>query len=256
MKFSNTAPYHLSNYEVLNHFLALKADNDELQELQARYKKRNDAFLKKKYPIPEDDLDEDGKPMRRNRKGKKAAVQEEEEEIVTEEESRREQIAVRRGISDELVWMTDSVINYICSDLCQTSRQSPEGIEQLIHSLQRRDLVKAEVLQIVNLAPSDAAELYCVIEDAETRFGYETNDVLDAVRADVASSLLPEAPEHLQHYVSAAQTAGVGSGHGAAYYEGDEEEYGHEELDQFVHEAEWGAGKEVGVGDEEEDPME
>ena len=109
LQFSNTAPYHLSNYEVLNHFLALKADNDELQELQARYKKRNDAFLKKKYPIPEDDLDEDGKPMRRNRKGKKAAVQEEEEEIVTEEESRREQIAVRRGISDELVWMTDSV---------------------------------------------------------------------------------------------------------------------------------------------------
>lgn len=56
----------------------------------------------------------------------------------------------------------EQVISYLCSSLCPTATQTDEGVVKLVDKLQERGLVKSEVLQLVNLAPSDDAELFCV----------------------------------------------------------------------------------------------
>lgn len=54
------------------------------------------------------------------------------------------------------------MIKYLCSDLLPTSRQTSEGVQKLADGLQDHGLVKGEVLQICNLAPTQIVELYCV----------------------------------------------------------------------------------------------
>lgn len=54
------------------------------------------------------------------------------------------------------------MISYLCSDLCPTSRQTDDSITVLATTLQNWGLVKGEVLQLINLAPSSAPEIYCV----------------------------------------------------------------------------------------------
>lgn len=53
-------------------------------------------------------------------------------------------------------------IQYLSGDFQPTSSQSPEGISNLVHDLSHFELTKAEKLQIVNLAPTEAVELYVV----------------------------------------------------------------------------------------------
>ena len=51
-------------------------------------------------------------------------------------------------------------IQYLSADYQPTHMQSEAGIAQLTKSLGAYELTKAEKLQIVNLAPTEAVELY------------------------------------------------------------------------------------------------
>ena len=53
-------------------------------------------------------------------------------------------------------------IQYLSADYQPPSRQSDAAITKLIKKLAPYDLTKAEKLQIVNLAPTQAVELYVV----------------------------------------------------------------------------------------------
>ena len=70
--------------------------------------------MKKRYPIADDEDDDDGGPKgkdKRKGKAKKAVTSLEDypELIITPEEELKEQIAERRGMSEELVWVSDQV---------------------------------------------------------------------------------------------------------------------------------------------------
>ncbi|KAH9932731.1 uncharacterized protein BXZ73DRAFT_101270 [Epithele typhae] len=47
------------------------------------------------------------------------------------------------------------------------------------------DLTKAEKLQVVNLAPTEAVELYVIVEEFEDRFGERMDDMLNAVKGSL-----------------------------------------------------------------------
>ena len=83
----STAPaLHLSNHEVLTHFLSLKEENDSLQNLQTTRSLRSAAKAKALYPLKNDIEDT---PLELG------------------EETLDEEVAERRGVSDELVWVQD-----------------------------------------------------------------------------------------------------------------------------------------------------
>lgn len=165
----------------------------------------------------------------------------------------------------------------MCSGLCPTARQTDQGVVDLIDKLQERGLVKSEVLQLVNLAPSEDAELFCVspsparwvvsltkqvIEDLESRFGHDQEALLADLAQDVSSTLLPQHPPELDIHVETARRIWYPRGAAQATAQShimeedeDEEDMFNQAGDEYVHEAEWGANKEVGVGEEADDPM-
>jgi len=88
---------------VLTHFLSLKNDNDNLKTLIDSHKKRQESRLKQKYPLPgeeteydDDDVDDDYRVFAK-------------EPVISKEQEERERTAERRGISDELVWVSNNV---------------------------------------------------------------------------------------------------------------------------------------------------
>jgi hypothetical protein len=161
-------------------------------------------------------------------------------------------------------------LKYLCSDYNYTSRQTDEGVASLADTLQDFGLTKGEVLQIVNLAPTEQVELYCVslpylffyhtdkqiIEQPDDRFHPETPQRLDEISQQVRSTLLDYPPEHLYPFLP-IQEAVEGEAEGGEEYDAAGAEYEAAMMEQeFVHEEEWGAGHEDGVGEEKEDPVE
>lgn len=89
------------------------------------------------------------------------------------------------------------------ADYQPTASQSEAAITQLTHNLAAYDLTKGEKLQIVNLAPVEAVELYVVspssilvvlfpvpdflqiVEELEDRFGDQIDTILSTVRASL-----------------------------------------------------------------------
>ena len=87
----------------MSHFLSIKYDNDNLKSLIDSHKKRQESRLKQKYPLPgeeteydDDDVDDDYRVAAK-------------EPVISKEQEKEERTAERRGISDELVWATNSV---------------------------------------------------------------------------------------------------------------------------------------------------
>lgn len=64
-------------------------------------------------------------------------------------------------------------IQYLSADYQPTAQQSELGITQLTRSLAAYDLTKAEKLQIVNLAPTEAVELYVVWVLRDVRWTFD-----------------------------------------------------------------------------------
>ncbi|THH02694.1 hypothetical protein EW026_g236 [Hermanssonia centrifuga] len=73
-------------------------------------------------------------------------------------------------------------IQYLAADYQPTASQTEAGIQQLTRGLSPYNLNKAEKLQIVNLAPTEAVELYVIVEELEDRFGARIDDILSTVR--------------------------------------------------------------------------
>ncbi|WVF72392.1 hypothetical protein IAT40_007207 [Kwoniella sp. CBS 6097] len=246
MKISNTAPLHLANHEVLSHFLTLKEDNDHLSQCIDHKKARDKAYAKAKYPLERD----------------KERQQEPDDpsllEPIDEEDAKVLDIAERRGLSDELVWIQNEVIKYLCSDYNATSRQTADGVARLADELQDHDLVKSEVLQITNLAPTEVVELYAIIEEPDTRFYPDASTKLEEIASQVQSTLLDYPPPELAEWTTNGQT-----------YDGEGEGYEHGYVDQAADEMEMAAmgmntgeqeyvfeqDKEGGVDDEKDESM-
>ncbi|ODN84900.1 hypothetical protein L202_00752 [Cryptococcus amylolentus CBS 6039] len=239
MKISNTLPQHLSYREVLDHFIALKQETDALGEAIALKKARNKAQMKARFPLERDDPEKRDDP----------ALLEE----ITEEEEEQLQIAARRGASDELVWITDEVIGYLCSDLVPTSLQTLEGISQLADELQDHQLTKAEVLQMCNLAPSEPVTLYSIIEEADTRFYPDPAAKLDEIGNQIYATLLPTPPEELLPYMPALAEEQAGEGFEPGYVEGDAD--AEMEMAMMAEEYVTETGKEGGVDDDADEAM-
>jgi len=65
-------------------------------------------------------------------------------------------------ISENLRTVELEAIQYLSADYQPTLHQSDAGISQLVRGLEPFGLSKSEKLQIVNLAPTEAVELYVV----------------------------------------------------------------------------------------------
>ncbi|WWC85257.1 uncharacterized protein L201_000119 [Kwoniella dendrophila CBS 6074] len=250
MKISNTAPLHLSNQEVLTHFLNLKEDNDELTESINLKKARDKAYAKKKYPLERDNPDDHDDPTLL--------------EPLNEADEKQLNIAERRGLSDELVWIQNEVIKYLCSPYNATSRQTADGVARLADQLQDHELTKAEVLQITNLAPTEVVELYAIIEEPDTRFHPDASIKLEEIANQIQSTLSTEPLPEL------SQWTGYGNGydHEGEYQEGGEQGYEHGYINQDememnamgIDEQEYifengGRDAEGGVDDEKDESM-
>lgn len=59
-------------------------------------------------------------------------------------------------------WLVRQAIAHLTAPFQPTARQSVSGVAKLTRSLRKYDLTKTEKLQIVNLAPVQAVELYVV----------------------------------------------------------------------------------------------
>ncbi|CAD6578102.1 MAG: hypothetical protein TREMPRED_002112 [Tremellales sp. Tagirdzhanova-0007] len=233
MRLATAPPQHLSNHEVLAHFLALKSENDTLRSRVLTRSARAAAEAQKRYPLEDDDPDLD---------------------VDFGEESVEEDVAVRREVSEQLVWVQDQVIHYLCSEYNSTARQTDEGVARLADELQDHDLTKGEVLQICNLAPTLPVELYCIVEEVDSRFHPNPEARLDAIVNQVQSTLLQSIPPQLERFTTSAtpsqqdqledvepSSRGVRATQGIG------------EVQEFVHEAMWGAAREEGVGQEDVD---
>ncbi|EAU86205.1 hypothetical protein CC1G_03416 [Coprinopsis cinerea okayama7 len=102
--------------------------------------------------------------------------------------------------SENLRTIEVEAIQYLSSDYLPTSTQTEESITNLVKKLEPYDLTKAEKLQIVNLVPTAAVELYVIVEELEDRFG----DQMDALLATIQ-----EIAEATQGAPAAAATTAV-----------------------------------------------
>lgn len=152
IQISNNPPQHLSNYEVLQHFLQLKKDNDVLQDAGSSHSKRMILKAREQLPLSKKEKD------RERELGREVPVVDD----LSVAELKIEDNAARRGVSDELVWIQDEVIKYLCADFNITARQTEEGVRELADRLQDYNLTKAELLQACNLAPRSQVGLYLV----------------------------------------------------------------------------------------------
>ena len=95
-----------------------------------------------------------------------------------------------------------------------------------------------------------------IIEQPDDRFHPETPERLDEISQQVRSTLLDYPPEHLYPFLP-VQEGVEGEAEGGEEYDAAGAEYEAAMMEQeFVHEEEWGAGHEDGVGEEKEDPVE
>ncbi|VDB90281.1 unnamed protein product [Peniophora sp. CBMAI 1063] len=85
-------------------------------------------------------------------------------------------------VSENLRTMEVEAIQYLGAEYQPTRRQTPAGVSKLIKALEPYGLTKAEKLQIVNLAPTQAVELYTIVEDPDARIGETMEEILDLVR--------------------------------------------------------------------------
>ncbi|OCF55142.1 hypothetical protein L486_07253 [Kwoniella mangroviensis CBS 10435] len=242
MKISNTAPLHLSNQEVLTHFLSLKEDNDALVEAINLKKARNRAYAKKKYPLERDNPEDmDDASLLKG---------------ISEQEEKRLDIAERRGCSDELVWVQSEVIKYLCQPYNPTSRQTADGVARLADELQDHQLTKAEVLQITNLAPTEVVELYAIIEEPDTRYYPDASVKLEEIANQISSTLMTHPPPELAQWTgvgSKGEDQGEGYEHG--FVDQDEMEMAAMGMDDQEYVFEGGRDGEGGVDDEKDESM-
>ncbi|EIW70229.1 hypothetical protein TREMEDRAFT_30003, partial [Tremella mesenterica DSM 1558] len=235
-QFANAPPQVLSNYEVLQHSLSLRNENLQLQKRILTGGLRQQHEMRKVYPVK---LDKE---------------KEELEELPSDGDERLEDEAERRGISDDLVWVQDELIKYLCSPYNSTSRQTAQGVIQLADQLQDYQLTKAEILQICNLASTTAVELYAVIDDPDTRYHPDPEPALDSIAQTVSSTLLSSPSKELNEFLQPVSLPQIHTDSKldvlVSGVSGISGQVGKGEDQEYVHEAEWGPDREDAVDDE------
>jgi hypothetical protein len=94
-----------------------------------------------------------------------------------------------------------------------------------------------------------------IIEQPDDRFHPETPERLDEISQQVQATLLQYPPEHLYPFLPEQEP--VEGEEGGEEYDAANADYEAAMMEQeFVHEEEWGAGHEEGIGEEKENPLE
>ncbi|EIE84852.1 hypothetical protein G6F46_008280 [Rhizopus delemar] len=83
--------------------------------------------------------------------------------------------------------------------------QSPEQIADFMQAISHYNLTKAEKLQMLNLRPKSAVEIYLIIEECEERFGEEDlenmlNTILQTIPRDDDEVMEGEEGEEAEGY--------------------------------------------------------
>ncbi|WVQ78155.1 hypothetical protein IAT38_000236 [Cryptococcus sp. DSM 104549] len=237
MKISNTAPIHLSNYEVLQHFVQQKKDTDRVAQCLLLHKMRQKAWARQNYPIDRDENEEPIDPAMLA--------------PMTAEEEKDLGVAVRRGMSDELAWVQNEVLKYLCSDLGPTARQTDEAVTSMVSELQGHNLTKGEVLQLINHVPTDTVMLYAIVDSAEVRFQPAPKKTLREIGHRMNNLLLEYPPPYLQPFLPKYADQGGAEDYAPEYLDEDAEMGVMEEDTEYVFEM----GKEVGVDEEKDGDM-
>lgn len=69
------------------------------------------------------------------------------------------------------------------SALCQTGKNEDEVNVLCKTELEKFELTSAEVFQILNIKPRSSVEMYLIVEEMDTRFGEEADDIADKLVA-------------------------------------------------------------------------
>ncbi|CAK5274723.1 unnamed protein product [Mycena citricolor] len=94
-------------------------------------------------------------------------------------------------VSENLRTVSVEAIKYLSADYQPTGLQAPEAITQLVKSLAPYDLTKAEMLQIVNLAPQSHIELYVIVEELEDRLAERMEEAIAHVKRSLGQGGVP-----------------------------------------------------------------
>ncbi|KZS97193.1 hypothetical protein SISNIDRAFT_482128 [Sistotremastrum niveocremeum HHB9708] len=81
-----------------------------------------------------------------------------------------------------------NAIQYLSAEYQPIIQQTEKSVKKLVRDLSKYDLTKAEKLQIVNLAPTEAVELYVIVEELEDRLEAQMEEILSAVQTSIGSN--------------------------------------------------------------------
>lgn len=91
-------------------------------------------------------------------------------------------------VSENLRTVELETIQYLSAEYQPMQQQCEAGVTQLVKDLAPFGLTKAEKLQVVNLAPTEAVELYVIVEELEDRLGDRMDQVLSVVSKSLQSN--------------------------------------------------------------------
>jgi len=92
-------------------------------------------------------------------------------------------------VSENMRTVQFEAIEHLSFPPMLTTHQDEQSVAQLLVQLQAYELTKVEKLQIVNLLPTHAVELYVIIEEFEERFNMDDMEaMLEVVRNHVKDS--------------------------------------------------------------------
>lgn len=157
---------------MLQHFLALKKDNDLLERAVTNKKNRDIRGAYEQIPFV-------------TRRGEIGGPEMPDVPDLTPAQIKREDDTARRGVSKDLVWVQDEVLKYLCADFNVTARQTGEGVRAIANGLQDYGLTKAELLQTCNLAPSNQVGMYLVSSGEGVRLTKDRRGGREAFRRGV-----------------------------------------------------------------------
>ncbi|KAI6046371.1 RNA polymerase Rpb4-domain-containing protein [Pisolithus marmoratus] len=97
-------------------------------------------------------------------------------------------------VSENLRTVELEAIQYLSAEYQPMQQQCEAGVTQLVRDLAPFGLTKAEKLQVVNLAPTEAVELYVIVEELEDRLGDRMDHILSVVSRSLQGNKDPPPP--------------------------------------------------------------
>ncbi|KAF5466079.1 hypothetical protein F2P56_016036 [Juglans regia] len=89
-------------------------------------------------------------------------------------------------------------------------KQTRENINEFLERCKKYDLAKAEVLNIINIRPSSAVEIYSIVEECEKRFGDAVEELVELVENVLPPPLIELKPEGIDE--GKEETANIDGG--------------------------------------------